>query len=84
MIWRYDNGVIAGGYSSVSWTSNYYGAYSSSSTAFLFSISKNHKHAIRNPSYAIYNRRNYGPTFEQLVARATALCDGTCVVGNEA
>ncbi|EOD33070.1 hypothetical protein EMIHUDRAFT_455896 [Emiliania huxleyi CCMP1516] len=63
-IWRYDNGVIAGGYSSVSWTSNYYGAYSSSSTAFLFSISKNHKHSIRNPSYAIYNHRYYdGPTF---------------------
>ena len=51
-----------GGFTSIPWSSSG-GEYKDDSNAFLFSLDKKKIYSYKKDGYAIYNNKNYGPTF---------------------
>ena len=58
---KMDNGVLIGGYNSLSWNSD--GAYFGNAESFLFSLTNDFKHEHTGDAYYLYGHVNYGPTF---------------------
>ncbi len=52
-----------GGFISQTWESHSSGAYKDDKNAFLFSLDKQKIYSYKNNGNAIYNRKDYGPTF---------------------
>ena len=65
MIIKSTNGNVFGGYTEQNWSPHH--LYKTDPNAFLFSFINQHNTKIimkcTDPSYAIYARRGYGPTF---------------------
>lgn len=56
------SGSICGGFTKVAWDGDS-GNYFSDGSAFLFSIDKETTYTPKNKEYAVYNKKNNGPSF---------------------